>query len=91
MIKPFLNAGIFPLQKVNQSETVKAKDKWFYGAQAGVEWSPDGNRHQGQGGSMPIMTFEISPVSAIPNFGDTLFNQTAHPVPAKRQQPFQHR
>ena len=59
--KPFLNAGIFPLQKVNQSETVKAKDKWFYGrrqAWSGFRKVPRPKSGWGQ----PIMIFKISVV-----------------------------
>lgn len=75
-IKPFLNAGIFPLQKVNQSETVKAKDKWFYGAQAGVEWTPEGADTKIRLGAA---YYDFENISGVrnPNFGDTLFNQTA--------------
>ncbi|ABB75856.1 Putative porin [Nitrosospira multiformis ATCC 25196] len=75
-IKPFLNAGIFPLQKINQSETVKAKDKWFYGAQAGIEWVPEGADTKIRLGAA---YYDFENISGVrnPNFGDTLFNQTA--------------
>ena len=75
-IKPFLNAGIFPLQKVNQSETVKAKDKWFYGAQAGVEWTPEGADTKIRLGAA---YYDFQNIAGVrnPDFGDTLFNQTA--------------
>ncbi|ODT80842.1 MAG: outer membrane receptor for ferric coprogen and ferric-rhodotorulic acid [Nitrosomonadales bacterium SCN 54-20] len=75
-IKPFLNAGIFPLQKINQSETVKAKDKWFYGAQAGVEWAPEGADTKIRLGAA-YYDFENIAGVRNPSFGDTLFNQTA--------------
>ncbi|BAN36624.1 hypothetical protein SCD_n02825 [Sulfuricella denitrificans skB26] len=34
----FFTAGAFPVQEVESSDTVLAKSKWLYGAQAGVEW-----------------------------------------------------
>lgn len=75
-MKPFLNAGIFPLQQINQSETVKAKDKWFYGAQAGVEWIPDDLDTKVRVG---VAYYDYRNISGVrnPAFGDTLFNQTA--------------
>ena len=75
-VKPFLNAGIFPLQKINQSETVKAKDKWFYGVQAGIEWSPEDTDTKVRVGSS-LLRFPQYRRSPQPHFGDTLFNQTA--------------
>ena len=75
-LKPFLNAGIFPLQQINQSETVKAKDKWFYGAQAGVEWAPEDTDTKVR---VAAAYYDYRNISGVrnPNFGDTLFNQTA--------------
>ena len=76
VIKPFFNAGVFPLQEVNRSETVKAKDKWFYGAQAGFEWAPPDTDTKIRVGAA---YFDFSNVAGMrnPNFGDTLFNQSA--------------
>jgi hypothetical protein len=34
----FSTIGAFPLDEINSSNTRLAKDKWMYGAQAGVEW-----------------------------------------------------
>ncbi|MBA4142568.1 MAG: putative porin [Nitrosospira sp.] len=76
VIKPFFNAGIFPLQEINQSETVKSKDKWFYGAQAGVEWAPEDSDTTVRVGAGIYDYRNISGVRN-PAFGDTLFNQTA--------------
>ena len=75
-VKPFLNAGIFPLQQINQSETVKAKDKWFFGAQAGLEWAPENTDTKLRLGAA---YYDYRNISGIrnPNFGDTLFNQSA--------------
>ncbi|MEP7371034.1 MAG: putative porin [Nitrosospira sp.] len=75
-VKPFLNAGIFPLQQINQSETVKAKDKWFFGAQAGLEWAPENTDTKFRMGAAYYDYRNIAGVRN-PNFGDTLFNQTA--------------
>ncbi|MCU0840778.1 MAG: putative porin [Thiobacillaceae bacterium] len=36
--KPFFTVGAFPLQEVESSDTNKAKDKWLFAAQAGVDW-----------------------------------------------------
>ncbi|AAZ96313.1 conserved hypothetical protein [Thiobacillus denitrificans ATCC 25259] len=38
--KPFVTAGVFPLQEIEQRTGVAAQDKWLYGAQAGLEWAP---------------------------------------------------
>lgn len=75
-LKPFLNAGIFPLQQINQSETVKAKDKWFFGAQAGLEWAPENTDTKFRLGAAYYDYRNIAGVRN-PNFGDTLFNQSA--------------
>ncbi|MBA2658502.1 MAG: putative porin [Nitrosospira sp.] len=75
-VKPFLNAGVFPLQQINQSETVKAKDKWFFGAQAGLEWAPQNTDTKIRVGAA---YFDYRNIAGVrnPNFGDTLFNQSA--------------
>ncbi|MFN7087414.1 MAG: putative porin [Burkholderiales bacterium] len=44
VFKPFVTAGVFPLQEIEASTAVKARDKWLYGAQMGMEWTP--NVHQ---------------------------------------------
>ncbi len=36
--KPFFTVGAFPLQEVETSATNLARDKWLYGAQAGLDW-----------------------------------------------------
>lgn len=75
-LKPFLNAGIFPLQTINQSETAQAKDKWFYGAQAGVEWAPEDTDTKIRVGAAYYDYRNIAGVRN-PNFGDTLYDQSA--------------
>lgn len=38
--KPFVTAGVFPLQEIEEKSGVKTKDKWLVAAQAGLEWAP---------------------------------------------------
>lgn len=38
--KPFITAGVFPLQEVEEKAGVAARDKWLAAAQAGLEWIP---------------------------------------------------
>ena len=37
-LKGFVTVGLFPLQFVNPSDLVQAKDKWLYGLQGGLDW-----------------------------------------------------
>lgn len=36
--KPFFTVGAFPMQEVQSSSTNKAKDKWLFAAQTGLDW-----------------------------------------------------
>ena len=85
-VKPFFNAGIYPLQQINQSETVKAKDKWFYGVQAGMEWAPEDSDMKVRFGAAYYDFRNIAGVRN-PNFGDTLYNQSA-PYSGKKATAF---
>lgn len=38
--KPFVTAGAFPLQTIEQDGVVQAKDKWLFAVQGGLEWQP---------------------------------------------------
>jgi len=39
--RPFVTAGLFPLQEINENGIdVRAKDKWLVGIQGGAEWAP---------------------------------------------------
>lgn len=38
--RPFVTAGVFPLQEIQESLGSRGHDKWLYGAQAGLEWVP---------------------------------------------------
>lgn len=42
-LKPFATLGLFPLQDVETSPTNRARDKWLYGAQVGLDWMPVSN------------------------------------------------
>jgi hypothetical protein len=37
-ISSFVTLGAFPIDEINSSNTNLAKDKWLYGAQAGINW-----------------------------------------------------
>lgn len=39
--KPFVTAGAFPLQTIEQDGVVQAKDKWLFALQGGLEWQPN--------------------------------------------------
>lgn len=38
--KPFITAGVFPLQEIEEKAGVSTQDKWLVAAQAGLEWVP---------------------------------------------------
>lgn len=38
--KPFVTAGVFPLQEIEEKAGVAVRDKWLYAAQTGLEWTP---------------------------------------------------
>lgn len=38
--KPFITAGVFPLQNIEQDGVVQAQDKWLVALQGGLEWVP---------------------------------------------------
>jgi len=75
-VKPFLNAGIFPLQQINQNEANKSKDKWFYGAQAGIDFAPADTDTKVRVGAA---YYDYRNVSGVrnPALSDTLYDQTA--------------
>lgn len=73
--KPFAAAGVFPLQAIEQSTSVQARDKWLYGAQIGLEWVPSSRARFRMGAGY----YDYLNLSGIPNpvLHDTQFNQTA--------------
>ena len=74
-LKPFIAAGIFPLQEIQQTVGVKADDKWLYGIQGGVEWTPSTSTRLKVGASY----YDYRNISGIANpaLDDTQFNRTA--------------
>jgi hypothetical protein len=38
--KPFVTAGVFPLQTIEQNGVTQAEDKWLFALQGGLEWQP---------------------------------------------------
>ena len=73
--KPFLTAGAFPLQEIEQSTSVKAQDKWLYAAQAGLEWVPNTSARFKAG--VGYYHYSDSAGTANPALNQTQFNQTA--------------
>ena len=72
--RPFATLGAFPMQEVEQSTSVKGKDKWLVGAQVGIEWVPD-NRARAKFG---LAYYDFHDVSGIRNSNlDTSLNTTA--------------
>ncbi|MGP1717486.1 MAG: putative porin [Methylophilus sp.] len=41
--KLFSNVGAYPIEEIESSNINKAKDKWLYAAQGGVEWTSNNN------------------------------------------------
>ncbi|MBT9538323.1 putative porin [Thiobacillus sp.] len=39
--KPFVTAGVFPLQTIEQNGVTQAEDKWLFALQGGLEWQPN--------------------------------------------------
>lgn len=73
-VRPFITAGVFPLQEIEQSVTDKAKDKWFWGAQAGVEWRANSDTRLKVGAAY----YGFNGVEGIPNLaGSNQFDKTA--------------
>ena len=72
--RPFATLGAFPLLEVEQSSSVKGKDKWLLGAQVGVEWVPDNKTRAKLG----LAYYDFRDVSGMRNSNlDTSLNVTA--------------
>jgi hypothetical protein len=74
-VKPFVTAGIFPLQEIEANAGTRAKDKWLYGAQAGLEWVPSTRARFKLGGAYYV----YRNIAGVPNpaLNDTFNNATA--------------
>ena len=75
----FGTVGAFPIDEANSSDTNKARDKWLYGGQAGIEWtSPNSSTVK-----LGVALYDYKNVEGVSNpIGQTSFNGT---VPAFRQ------
>lgn len=76
----FVTLGAFPIEEVESSPTVRAKDKWLVGAQAGLDFTTPNNSRMKFG----VGVYEYKNTHGIPNptLGSTIYNRTA---PAFRQ------
>lgn len=80
--RPFVTAGAFPLQEVDENGIdVRAKDKWLVGIQGGAEWAPSLTTRIKAGASY----YDYRNIAGIPNpaLGDTFNNATAVRSPQK--------
>jgi hypothetical protein len=73
--KPFVTAGAFPLQEIQESTDTRVKDKWLYAAQVGMEWTPSTRARFKLGGAY----YYYRNIAGIPNLalGDTFYNASA--------------
>jgi hypothetical protein len=73
--KPFITAGAFPLQTVEQNGVTQARDKWLLALQAGLEWTPSTRTRVKAGAAY----YDYRNVTGIANpaIGDTQYDQTA--------------
>ncbi|OZA13789.1 MAG: outer membrane receptor for ferric coprogen and ferric-rhodotorulic acid [Hydrogenophilales bacterium 17-62-8] len=73
--KPFVTAGAFPLQTIEQDGVVQAKDKWLFALQGGLEWQPN-TRTRFKAG---VAYYDYRNITGIVNpvVGQTPFDATA--------------
>lgn len=79
--RPFVTAGIFPLQEIEENGIdVRAQDKWLVGIQGGAEWAPRLTTRIKASASY----YDYRNIAGIPNplFGNVFNNATA---PQSRQ------
>lgn len=74
-IKPFVTAGVFPLQEIGANASTRVDDKWLFGAQAGVEWVPNTRRRIKLGAAY----YQYENITGIrnPALGDSFNNASA--------------
>jgi hypothetical protein len=75
MLKPFVTAGVFPLQEIQENAGTRVDDKWLFGAQAGVEWAPSTRMRFRLGAA--YYQYENVTGIANPALNDTFFNASA--------------
>ena len=70
----FFTAGAFPIQEIQSSDTVLAKSKWLFGAQAGAEWvSEDMSKLK-----LGVSYYKYTNIAGQPNpIGSTAYSLTA--------------
>lgn len=74
IFKPFVVAGAFPLQEIEERPGTQADDKWLFGAQAGVEWAPNTRMRFRLGGAY----YQYENIAGVLNPpGQTITNSTA--------------
>jgi len=74
-VKPFVTAGVFPLQEIEKNAGTRVDDKWLFGAQAGVEWVPNTRMRFKMGAAY----YQYENVAGIPNpaLGNAFNNASA--------------
>ena len=80
-LKPFATLGVFPLEEIEGSPVNLAKDKWLYGAQVGVDWTPSPNSRWRLG----LAYYDFQNITGVRNLTPTVngfFDRTA---PQSRQ------
>ena len=75
VFKPFVTAGVFPLQEIEENANSRVEDKWLYAAQAGLEWTPSTRAQFKLGGGY----YHYRNVAGIrnPSLNDTFNNASA--------------
>ena len=79
--KPFVTAGVFPLQEIEQKSGVASRDKWLAAAQAGLEWTPSSRARFKLGAGY----YHYTNVSGVPNPAPTTTGQYDLSAPQFRQ------
>ncbi|WP_124552798.1 putative porin [Methylophilus methylotrophus] len=76
----FSTIGAFPIEEIESSDTNKARDKWLYAAQGGIEWTSSNNSKVKLG----VAYYDFKNVEGEPRefIGDTRYDAT---VPLWRQ------
>ena len=71
----FSTAGAFPIEEIETSDTNKARDKWLYAAQGGLEWTANNNSKVKLG--VAYYDFKNVEGQAREFVGDTRYDATA--------------
>lgn len=71
----FSTVGAFPIEEIETSDTNKARDKWLYAAQGGVEWTANNNSKVKLG--VAYYDFKNVEGEAREFIGDTRYDATA--------------